>query len=74
MNIKEKISEAVMKYVFIFIVSLIAGSPCMLFLDMSFKELLVYSAINALWMPYLVLPVIRIIKEFEFGKTGKSKL
>jgi hypothetical protein len=57
MRINDKIFNYLTGLVFIFILNLAVCSLCMLFLDMTFTACLIYSAVNALWMP-TVLPGI----------------
>ncbi|HUX59643.1 MAG TPA: hypothetical protein VMV47_19400 [Bacteroidales bacterium] len=57
MRINDKVFDYVAGLIFIFVVDLAVCSLCMLFLDITFAECLIYSAINALWIP-LVLPGI----------------
>jgi hypothetical protein len=46
-----------MGLVFFFAVNLAVSSLCMLFLELTFMQCLIYSAINAVWMPYVIPPV-----------------
>ena len=65
MKINDKVFNAIFGHIFFFALNLGISSLCMLFLDLNFRDCLIYSAINAIWMPYLIPPLLNRI---EFKK------
>jgi len=65
MKINDKVFNAIFGPIFFFALNLGISSLCMLFLDLYFRECLLYSTINAIWMPYLIpllMDKIKIVK------------
>jgi len=68
MKINDKAFNVIMGLVFFFAVNLAVSSLCLLYLELTFKQCLIYSAINSVWMPYALPPVLQRIKSIEFKK------
>lgn len=62
-----KALDTFFKMVLFFVLNLPIASLCMLFLDINFRDCLIYSAINALWMPFVLPSILVRIKPIEFG-------
>ncbi len=65
MKINDKVFNAIFGPIFFFALNLGITSLCMLFLDLSFQYCLIYSVINAIWMPFLIPP---LLNKIEFKK------
>jgi len=63
MKINDKTFNMIFGPVFFFTFNLAVSSLCMLFLPLSFRECLVYSTVNGLWM-WVVIPWI--MNRFHF--------
>jgi len=68
MGIKKRVIDTILGLVLFFLFNLAVSSLCMLFLELTFRQCLIYSAINAVWMPYAIPPVLQSIKSIEFKK------
>ena len=66
MKINEKVFNIVFGLIFFFGLNLGVSALCMLFLDLSFCDCLIYSTINSTWMPYLIPALLNRI---EFKKS-----
>ena len=62
MKINDKVFNAIFGPIFFFALNLGISSLCMLFLDLNFRNCLLFSAINAIWMPYLIPPFLNRIE------------
>jgi hypothetical protein len=71
MGLKKKVIDTILGLVLFFIINLAVSSLCMLFLDLTFRQCLLYSLINAAWMPYALTPVLHSIKSIEFGRKSR---
>ncbi len=61
----EKLVRMILKFLVMFCFNLIPFSLCMIFTDITFRSCTLYSLINALWMTFMLLPLIEKITHQE---------
>ena len=58
MKMNDKLFDYLAGFIFIFVLNLFVSSLCMFFLDMKFRECIIYSAFNGILVPFLI-PLLR---------------